>query len=72
MRENRAVHRASTMCRVLGVSSSGYYQWLRRKMSARQRADAELTEKIRSIHARSRGTYGRRASVRSWPLRRPR
>lgn len=58
MRENRAVHRASTMCRVLGVSSSGYYQWLRRKMSARQRADAELTEKIRFIHARSRGTYG--------------
>lgn len=58
MRANRAVHRVATMCRVLGVSSSGYYAWLSLKVSARQQADAELTKKIRAIHSRSRGTYG--------------
>jgi len=58
MRANRAVHRVSTMCRVLGVSPSGYYGWLSREASEREQADAELTKKIRAIHARSRGTYG--------------
>jgi len=58
MRANQAVHRVATMCRMLGVSSSGYYGWLRRKQSARQQADAELSERIREIHASSRGTYG--------------
>lgn len=58
MSANRAVHRIATMCRVLGVSSSGYYAWRSRTVSERQQADAELTKKIRAIHARSRGTYG--------------
>jgi len=48
----------ATMCRVLGVSTSGYYAWLRREPSERSRQDAELTEQIRAIHARSDGTYG--------------
>jgi putative transposase len=46
------------MCRVLGVSPSGYYAWRHRKPSARVRKDAELSEKIRSYHEASRGTYG--------------
>ena len=46
------------MCRRLGVSTSGYYAWLRRGPSARTRADAELTELIRAIHRRSNGAYG--------------
>jgi len=46
------------MCRVLGVSLSGYYAWRHRKPSARARKDAELSEKIRSSHQASRGTYG--------------
>jgi putative transposase len=46
------------MCRVLGVSRSGYYKWLGRRPSKREREDQVLTEKIRAIHARSRGTYG--------------
>lgn len=45
------------MCRVLKVSSSGYYAWRNRKPSKREREDQVLTEKIRAIHARSRGTY---------------
>ena len=46
------------MCRVLGVSPSGYYAWRDRPPSARARKDAELSEKIRSYHEASRGTYG--------------
>ena len=46
------------MCRVLKVSTSGYYAWRNRKPSKRAREDAMLTEKIREIHDWSRGTYG--------------
>ena len=48
----------ATMCRVLDVSSSGYYAWLTRPRSARSMADEELLEEIRRIHTRSFGTYG--------------
>jgi transposase InsO family protein len=46
------------MCRLLGVSTSGYHAWLRRPPSARAATDASLLERIREIHATSRGTYG--------------
>ncbi len=46
------------MCRMLGVSRSGYYGWRDRSSSVRNRADAALTERIRKIHERSRHTYG--------------
>jgi putative transposase len=46
------------MCRVLAVSASGYYAWLKRPPSARARADVELTARIRAIHQYSRETYG--------------
>jgi len=46
------------MCRVLGVSTSGYYAWLKRPRSARAREDEELRKRIATIHASSRGTYG--------------
>ena len=46
------------MCRVLEVSSSGYYAWRTRGPSKRAQKDTMLTEKIRKIHDRSRGTYG--------------
>lgn len=46
------------MCRVLGVSPSGYWAWVGRPPSARALADRALTADIVSIHARSRGTYG--------------
>ncbi len=46
------------MCRVLGVSPSGYYAWRARARSARARANEALSERIRAIHTRSRGTYG--------------
>ena len=46
------------MCRVLGVSRSGYYAWRKRPPSKRAQKDAMLTKKIRQIHDNSRGTYG--------------
>ncbi len=47
-----------TMCRVFGVSSSGYYAWNSRPPSTRALRDAELTARIRVYHARSKGAYG--------------
>jgi putative transposase len=45
-------------CRVLGVSRSGYHDWLGRPASARKQANTELVKIIREIHAASRGSYG--------------
>jgi len=47
-----------TMCRALGVSTSGYYAWLKRSPSKRSEANAELKDKIAAVHSQSRGTYG--------------
>jgi putative transposase len=46
------------MCRVLGVSPSGYYAWRKRPASKRAQVDADLLRKIRTIHIASRETYG--------------
>jgi putative transposase len=46
------------MCRVLDVSTSGYYAWRRRMISVRSREDEVLRRKIRTIYERSRQTYG--------------
>lgn len=58
MRANQADYAVATMCRVLGVSTSGFYAWCSREPSARAREDVELTELIRKLHEESRGTYG--------------
>jgi putative transposase len=55
---HQAVHRVTTVCRVLGVSPSGYYAWRNRPLSARARTDVELTAHVDAIHRASRGTYG--------------
>ena len=46
------------MARVLRVSASGFYAWRSRPASARATKDADLTRRIRTIHAGSRETYG--------------
>ena len=51
-------HPVRLMCRLLGVSASGYYAWRRRPESARARLDRELLVKIRRIHEASKGVYG--------------
>lgn len=58
MKANQAVHSVRAMCRVLGVSPSGFYAACKRPPSKRSRADAQLTGRIGRIHERARGTYG--------------
>ena len=48
----------ATMCRLLGVSTSGYYAWQGRAPSTRAESDEALLDRIREIHRLSRGTYG--------------
>lgn len=54
----KANYPVSLLCRVLRVSRSGYYACRGRPPSRRERENANLTERIRKIHHRSRGTYG--------------
>jgi putative transposase len=46
------------MCRVLRVSPSGYYAWTKREPSDQMLEDAYLTNEIKDLHTKSRGTYG--------------
>jgi transposase InsO family protein len=48
----------TVMCRVLTVSRSGYYAWLKRPTSSREMADQALSQQIKEIHQQSRQTYG--------------
>ncbi|MGA8709502.1 MAG: IS3 family transposase [Steroidobacteraceae bacterium] len=58
MKVNQATHSVGKMCRVLGISRSGFYAWVERPMCLRKRFDLLLTGKIAAIHRRSRDTYG--------------
>ncbi len=53
----KATHSVPALCRMLGVSRSGYYAW-RIRPSERARFGAVLCEKIETIHRKSRATYG--------------
>ena len=46
------------MCRLYGVSPSGYYAWSQRTPSKRSREDLLLLDKILDVHKASRQTYG--------------
>jgi putative transposase len=54
----KARHSIPMLCRLLGVSRSGYYAWRNRPPSERASFDAVLSEKIETIHRNSRATYG--------------
>ncbi len=46
------------MCRLLGVSASGFYAWRSRPEPARAKEDARLAVEVAVAHKRSRGRYG--------------
>jgi putative transposase len=48
----------SLQCELLGASESGYWAWLKRAPSDRELSDAWLTDRIRQVHAASKGRYG--------------
>jgi putative transposase len=58
MAAHREEFEIRVMCRVLAVSRSGYYAWLKRPTSPRKMADQVLSQQIKEIHQQSRQTYG--------------
>ena len=56
-------HSLAAMCRLLAVSRSGFYHWLKRKPSRRARADERLKDLIHDVWEGSGRIYG---SPRVW------
>lgn len=56
--KHRSQYAVRMMCRAMGVSRSGYYDWVSRPVSQRAQRHQALTEKIRYFHQVSRETYG--------------
>ena len=54
----KALYSISLLCRVLGVSRSGYHAWKGRPPSRRSVEDSSLIVRIREVHQSSRRTYG--------------
>jgi putative transposase len=59
VKTNQAEYPVRAMCRVLGLSPSGYYAWLKRPPSSRSIQDEALLTELERIHQQSRRTYGR-------------
>jgi len=63
MHEHRSEHTIARMAKVLKVSQSGYFKWLKRKdapLTEKEREDIQITEEIYEIYRSSRGSYGSR------------
>lgn len=58
IRAHQSQYSVALMCRVLGVSPSGFYAAGKRAASARAKRDAGLRVQIRAVHDQSRRTYG--------------
>ena len=58
MKANQAHYPVRLICRMLGISKSGFYVWRERPLSRRAREDIGLTALIHTIHRRSKGAYG--------------
>jgi len=56
--ELRRQYPAAAMCRLLGVSQSGYHAWRKRPPSLRAQENARLETQIQAAHERTRQTYG--------------
>jgi len=58
IRELRLAYCVALLCRVLEVTTSGYYAWFKRPLTIRQREEMRLELEIRAAHKRTRQTYG--------------
>ena len=60
MKLNRSLYNISIVSKLLGVSRSGYYDWLKQQPSARRLTQQRLSNKIRDIFLENRCAYGTR------------
>jgi putative transposase len=58
--KHRGIWPAEWLCEALGVSRGGFYAWLTRRRSQRNRSDEELGAKVRASFLASDRTYGAR------------
>lgn len=58
IRNHACEYKVSRLIEVLGVSSSGYYDWVARPVSNRAKSNHALIAKIKVFHKLSRCTYG--------------
>jgi len=56
--DHRETFKVGRMCKLLNVSRSSYYAWLKRPESRRGRENRSLEDKIRVLHRTSHGIYG--------------
>ena len=56
IQKNRSKYPVKKMCKILEVSKSGFYKWLKRQPKKNNKLSL-LTE-IKAIHKKNRGTYG--------------
>ena len=58
IKELRLAYPVVRLCGVLAVTTSGYYAWIKRPLSIRQREEERLVLEICAAHKRTRQTYG--------------
>ncbi|WP_249365710.1 IS3 family transposase [Cytobacillus citreus] len=51
-------YRVEKMCKVLGVSKSGYFKWIKRPKSSRQKKHEELSQQVLKTHIEFKQRYG--------------
>jgi putative transposase len=58
--KHQAIWPAAWLCGALGVSRGGFYAWLKRPRSRRNRSDENLSTRVRASFLSSDRTYGAR------------
>ncbi len=58
IKDHKAEFPVVDMCRVLAVSTSGFYRWSSSPVGKRERARVELGDAIARVHTSNRGVYG--------------
>jgi putative transposase len=64
IRQQKKAFPISLLCRVLGVSRSGYYKYLGRDPKEKMMREFPLFSKVRAIQKRAKGSYGSRRMSR--------
>jgi len=60
IRDESKRHSIERLCKAMRVSRSGYYEWMQRPESQRQREEKRLAPRVQKIFDDSRETYGHR------------